>query len=93
MCLHLGARWCCTADKGPKLLSYRELTRILYEIQLQKSKLIQTIQQDCGTISVYMIVCTAAFSLENDNNLVNHFEKEAVTYSSDSEEITNHTSD
>ena len=36
---------------------------------------------------------TAAFSLENNNNLVNHFEKEAVTYSSDSEEITNHTSD
>ena len=34
---------------------------------------------------------TAAFSLENDNNLVNQFEKEAVTC--DSEEITNHTSD
>ena len=32
--IHLGARWCCTADKGPKLLSYRELTRILYEIRL-----------------------------------------------------------
>ena len=34
---------------------------------------------------------TATFSLENDNNLVNQFEKEAVTC--DSEEITNHTSD
>ena len=46
---HLGARWCCTADKGPKLLSYRELTHNSNNLSTNWSAALEHVLPDKNT--------------------------------------------